>query len=184
MLISNGLINFLPPRTVTASSLPMDIEASTPPSANPSVPAPSSSEAPHRGVLAKALFSLLIIIVGAVSGYLVVYFWILNDVGSTLNASVLKGQVISNQEAKSVKEQLINLGFSVPENDFHALDTPSSTSYKSNLLEGNELEKTEAQEKKEKGFYFRNEEDGEAYYVQTDESGKVDPSRITPLIQE
>lgn len=154
----------------------MDIQ----PSSSAPTPPPSSS----RGIFSKVLFSVLMLVVGAVTGYLVVYFWILNDVGSVLNASVLKGQVISNQEAKSVKDQLQVLGFSVPDSDFHAMDTPSSTSYKSNILEGNELEPVEGEAKKEKGFYFRDDEDGEAYYVQADETGKIDPSRVTRLIQE
>lgn len=154
-----------------------------PPSSSSPSPAASPSPSPSRGLFSKILFSILILVVGAVSGYLVVYFWILNDVGSVLNASVLKGQVISNQEAKSVKDQLQSLGFSVPDSDFHALDTPSSTSYKSNILEGNQLEPAK-EAKKEKGFYFRDGEDGEAYYVQADEQGKVDPARVTRLIQE
>jgi hypothetical protein len=164
----------------------MDITPSSPtpsPVSLPSLPAepPMSSS---RGIFSKVLFSILVLVAGAVTGYLVVYFWILNDFGSVLNASVLKGQVISNQEANKVKDQLQALGFSVPESDFHALDTQTSTSYKSNILEGNQLESAEEEGKKEKGFYFRDSEDGEAYYVQTDNSGNIDPSQVTRLIQE
>ena len=119
----------------------MDITPSSP-TPSPVSPAPSSPAEPppdpSRSIFSKVLFSILVLVAGAVTGYLVVYFWILNDVGSVLNASVLKGQVISNQEANKVKDQLQALGFSVPESDFHALDTPTSTSYKSNILEGNQ----------------------------------------------
>ncbi len=129
----------------------------------------------------KILLSVLVMVVGAGVSYGVVYFWVYHDVGSALNANVLKGQLTANQDASKVQDQLKNLGFSFQSGDFHALNTPNSTSYKSSVLNGFEPQKEDAP--KDKAFYFYDHA-GAAYYVKVKDDNTVDPTSIVPLISE
>ncbi|GEM_PF-6821788 len=129
----------------------------------------------------KILFSLLILALGAAASYGVVYYWVYHDVGSSLNANVLKGQLTANQDAGQVQQQLKDLGFSFQSGDFHALNTASSTSYKSSVLNGFEPQKQD--QPKDKAFYFY-DTSGAAYYVNVKDDNTVDPTSIVPLISE
>ncbi len=121
-------------------------------------------------------------VIAAVVGYYVVYYYVANDVGSLFSFSALKGQVVSNQMTNDVAAQLQAQGFDVSSSDVTHLDQPSSSSYRANVIDGyspSELEEAPGTQ----CFYFY-DATGNAYYLELDENGDVDPNSIVPLIQE
>lgn len=141
---------------------------------------PNTSPA-HKS-LAKIFLAFFSIIIAGVVGYYVMYYYIYNDVGSLFSFSSFQGQVISNQMTNDVTKQLQEQGFDVSADNVTHLNQPASTSYRANVIEGYDPEELEA-DPGGQGFYFY-DETGNAYYLELDEEGDVDPDSIIPLIQE
>jgi len=131
----------------------------------------------------KILFGFLIAVAAALIGYFLVYWWIFRDFSEVLNMSSLKSQVVSTQKASSVKGQLKGLGYQFRDEDFYQLNSPTSSSYRANVLQGYEPEEIQNEEVKDEGYYFY-DENGIAYFFYVDETGTVDPETLIPLIAE
>jgi hypothetical protein len=134
-------------------------------------------------VISKIFYGFLMALAAALVGYFLVYWWVFRDFNDVLNVSSLRNQVISTQQASSVKGQLKNLGYQFSDSDFYQLNSPTSTSYRANVLQGYEPEIIEDEPAQEEGYYFY-DESGAAYFFYVDETGIVDPETLIPLISE
>lgn len=131
----------------------------------------------------KLLFGFLLAIAAAVLGYLLVYWWTFRNFNDVLDVSSLRNQVVSTQKASNVKDQLRDLGYSFQDSDFYQLNSPNSTNYRANVLEGYEPQQIENEEVTEEGYYFY-DENGMAYYFLVDENNQIDSESMIPLISE
>jgi len=131
----------------------------------------------------KLLFGFLLAIAAAVLGYLLVYWWTFRNFNDVLDVSSLRNQVVSTQRANNVKDQLRDLGYSFQDADFYQLNSPNSTNYRANVLEGYEPQPIENEEVTEEGYYFY-DENGMAYYFLVDENNQIDLESMIPLISE
>jgi|CXWL01.1.fsa_nt_gi hypothetical protein len=138
----------------------------------------------------KLVFSFFLLVVAMVAGYLVVYYWTFNNFGDVLNVNLLKNQIIANQQADEVKNQLKDLGYSFDDTDFHQLNGPSASNYTTDVLGGYEPVPLAEGNPTGQGYYFYNHpedapndpDDEVAYYFMLDENGQVDPESIVPMI--
>jgi len=131
--------------------------------------------------IAKVIFGFFVVLVAAFAGYLVVYYWTFHSFSDILNVSVLKSQIIANQNAKDVKSQLTDLGYEFQDEDVFQLNNPSSTNYKSDVLGGYEPVEVAPDTVKEQGYYFY-DHNGTPFYFRVDAENKIDPASVTPLI--
>lgn len=138
------------------------------------------SEAHSIPMSVKILSGVVMALIGAVIGYLVVYWWVFGNFNEVLDTSVLKNQIIANQHASDVKAQLQDLGYRFEDDEFFQLHHPSSVNYHADVLGGYVPIETEEGPKKE-AFYFY-DDSGQAYYFTTDDNNQIDPESMTPLI--
>jgi len=104
--------------------------------------------------------------------------------GNVFNLNALRNQVITTQEAGDVKDQLRGLGYDFSDRDFYQLTSPSSKTYKANVLDAYEPKEVPEEELPEEDSYYFYDEGGNAYFFEVDENGDVDPESLIPLIVE
>lgn len=138
-----------------------------------------SKDHPHWSLVSRIIFGFVAAIIATTFGYLLVHWWVFNSVDDVLNVSVLKSQIIANQNAKDVKSQLKDLGYEFSEDEFFQLNNPSSTAYHADVLGGYEPVEVE-DGPEEDGYYFYNSE-GEVLFFTVDEANNIDPDSFTPL---
>lgn len=130
------------------------------------------------------IFTMVIgIVIAAVVGYLAVYWWVFKNFNEVLNVGALKNQIVSTQKAGEVKDQLKELGYDFKESDFYQLNSPTSTNYRANVLDGYEPKKIESEEVKDEGYYFY-DKNGEAFFFEVDADNRIDIDSLVPLITE
>lgn len=141
-----------------------------------------SNKAHSHITMPKILLGAVVLIMVAVVAYLVTYWMTFNKFTDVFDVSVLKNQIIANQQADEVKDQLKELGYSFEEEEFFRLDDPGeSTRYFSDVLGGYEPEKIEDQVPEERGYYFY-DKNGQAFFFSVGEENVVDPDSFVPLI--
>ena len=140
-------------------------EYQAPVPAEPVETSPSTEEAPQKHIFLKILLAIGGVILALVLGYIFVYWWVFNDLSSIFSMSALKGQVVSNQEAAAVQDQLEALGFKVDKNELFQLDSPSSTNYKASVISGYQPEKIEEKNEDIENAYYFYDENGNPYFL-------------------
>lgn len=135
----------------------------------------------HSSLAPKLVFSLFLLVVAAIAGYLAVYYWTFHNFNQVLDVSVLKNQIVANQEASEVKDQLKDLGYSFDDENFHQLNGPSASSYTTDVLGGYEPVPVPEGTETENGYYFYDDQ-GMAYYFTVNEDSQINPESIIPLM--
>ena len=131
--------------------------------------------------IAKVIFGFFVAVIAAFAGYLVVYYWTFHNFSDVFNVSVLKSQIIANQNAKDVKSQLTDLGYDFKDEDLFQLNNPSSTNYKADVLGGYEPVKVAPESVTEQGYYFY-DHNGTPFYFKVDANNKIIPESVIPLM--
>lgn len=129
----------------------------------------------------KIIVATGIVIIAAVLGYLLVYYWVFRDFSQVLSFNVLKNQIVANQRTSDVREELRGLGYQFEDSQFFPLSDPQSKNYRADVLGGYEPVPIENDQLTEEGYYFY-DANGMAYFVKVDKEGNVDPSKIVPLM--
>lgn len=146
------------------------------PQVNTTAPAPIPS--PNWGL--RIGLSILGLTVAAVVACFAVYWWTYSGLGDKFSLSVLRSQVVSQQETSSVQAQLQELGYEFEPQDFFSLNDPNSSNYRANVLRAFEPEAVE-EPLLRKGYYFYDKTGG-AYFFETNESQEIDRDSFTPLL--
>lgn len=133
---------------------------------------------------AKICLSCVGLLFAAVVGYLMVYWLTFGNFSDVLDVSTLRSQVVSNQKADTVKDQLRDLGYDFEEEEFFRLNDPGSTNrYRANVVGGYQAEPIDDEPLEEEGYYFY-DEDGFAYYFTVGPDNEIDPDSLIPLNAE
>ncbi|MDP3976145.1 MAG: hypothetical protein Q8P95_04490 [bacterium] len=108
---------------------------------------PISSPHPILNWTAKSLLVIFSVLIAAVAGYFLVYFWIFKDLGQVFDTSVLKNQIITQQGAEAVQLFLKSQGISVSEESLLRLgDAGSSSKYQASALNAYQAEEAKGGE--------------------------------------
>ena len=133
---------------------------------------------------AKICISCVALLLAAILGYLFMYWWTFGNLNDVLDVSALRSQVVSNQKADTVKDQLRDLGYDFADEEFFRLNDPNSTSrYRANVIGGYQPESIDDEPLEEEGFYFY-DENGQAYFFTVGADNEVDPDSFILLNAE
>ena len=136
---------------------------------------------PHLPFL-KILTAIVAALLATVVGYLLVYWWVFGNFNQALDVSVLKNQIVSQQNANDVQAQLEDLGYSVGDDKFFQLSNPNTVNYRADALGGYQPVRVE-EPPAEDSYYFY-DENGQAFFFVVGDDNKIDPESFVPLIQE
>jgi len=131
---------------------------------------PVAPEDSGWSLISKLLFGFVLVLLVAVMGYFLVYAWMYHDLAGVMSLKTLRGQVLVNDQADQMAQELRGMGYSFPAENMNPLHRPTDTVYRADVLNAFEPEELEDAELPE-AYYIESEQG--PLYVTRDEDGEV-----------